>query len=170
MNSPTAAAANMMEIGYTSAVAPDKILADDDAKSILAEVYCVNAPEYLDQATLDAIENDGGFDYDCWADFEEEFFFYCDEIDGTNWRYPLESDFANAINRTANTFGVMRDFGAKNKDVVTMWNYVRSAGVNALPMFLWMVLAVAIVVGGAYFVHFLVERARYSEIVSTNKK
>ena len=170
LNSPTSAAANMMEIGYTSAVAPDKILANNDAKSILAEVYCVNAPEYLDQATLDAIERDGGFDYDCWADFEEEFFFYCDEIDGTNWRYPLESDFANAINRNASTFGVMRDFGAKNKDVVTMWNYVRSAGVNALPMFLWTMLVVAVVVGGAYFVHYLVERPRYYQVVQTKEE
>ncbi|MBQ3042584.1 MAG: extracellular solute-binding protein [Clostridia bacterium] len=170
LNSPTSAAANMMEIGYSSAVAPDKILADNDAKSILAEVYCVNAPEYLDKATLDAIEADNGFDYDCWDDFEEEFFFYCDEIDGTNWRYPLESDFANADGRDTSTFGVMRDFGAKNKDVVTMWNYVRSAGVNALPMFLWMVLAVAVVVGGAYFVHFLVERSRFKQIVNNKKQ
>ena len=167
LNSPTSAAANMMEIGYTSAVAPDKILANNDAKSILAEVYCVNAPEYLDQATLDAIESDDGFAYDSWEDFQEEFFFYCDEIDGTNWRYPLESDFANALNRDASTFGVMRDFGAKNKDVVTMWNYVRSAGVNALPMFLWTMLAVAVVVGGAYFVHYLVERSRYYQVVQT---
>ena len=64
----------------------------------------------------------------------------------------------------------MRDFGAKNKDVVTMWNYVRSAGVNALPMFLWMVLAVAVVVGGAYFVHFLVERGRFKQIVNNKKQ
>ena len=168
LNSPTAAAANMMEIGYTSAVSPDKILANDDAKSILAEIYCVNAPEYLDKEILQAIEADGGFDYDCWEDFEEEFFFYCDEIDGTNWRYPLESDFANAFNRNADTFGVMRDFGAKNKDVVTMWNYVRSAGVNALPMFLWTMLAVAVVVGGAYFVHFLVERSRFTVKVESD--
>ena len=168
LNSPTSAAANMMEIGYTSAVAPDKILASDDAKSILAEVYCVNAPEYLDKATLDAIAQDGGFDYDSWDDFEEEFFHYCDEIDGTNWRYPLESDFANALNRTSATFGVMRDFGNKNKSVVTMWNYVRSAGVNAMPMFLWTLLAVVVVVGGAYLIHFLVELTRYT--VKVDKK
>jgi hypothetical protein len=161
LNSPESAAANMMEIGYTSAVDPDKILSSDGAKSILAETYCVNAPEYLDKATLDAIQADEGFDYDSWDEFADEFFFYCDEIDGTNWRYPLESDFANALNRNSDTFGVMRDFGDKNKDVVTMWNYVRSAGFNALPMFLWMVLIVAVVVGGAYFIHFLVERSRY---------
>ncbi len=167
LNSPTSAAANMMEIGYSSAVSPDKILASDDAKSILAEVYCVNAPEYLDAKTLSAIENDGGFDYDSWSDFEEEFFYYCDEIDGTNWRYPLESDFSNAINRDTSTFGVMRDFGDKNKDVVTMWNYVRSAGFNAIPMFLWTLLVVVVVVGGAFLIHFLVVRSRMS--VKVNK-
>ncbi len=168
LNSPTSAAANMMEIGYSSAVAPDKILASDDAKSILAEVYCVNAPEYLDKETLSAIEGGDGFNYDSWEEFADEFFYYCDEIDGTNWRYPLESDFANAHKRNSTTFGIMRDFGDKNKAVVTMWNYVRSAGFSAVPMFLWMLLAVAVVVGGAYFVHFLVERTRHT--VKVQKK
>lgn len=164
LNSPSCAAENMMEIGYSSAVDPNAILHDDSAKAVLAESYCVDAPELLDAETYKELQKEG-FDYDSWDEFADEFFFYCDEIDGTNWRYPMEtdfeSDFNKQYNRSSATFGVMRDFGDRNKDVVTMWNYVRSAGFSAVPLFLWALLIVAVAVGGAYFIHFLVERSRH---------
>lgn len=164
LNNPSCAAENMMEIGYSSAVNPTVILDNDDAKAVLAEVYCVDAPELLDEEIYAELAEDG-FDYDSWEEFADEFFFYCDEMDGTNWRYPMEtdfdSDFNQQYNRNATTFGVMRDFGDKNKDVVTTWNYVRSAGFSAISLFLWTLLAVAVVVGGAFFIHFLVERSRH---------
>ena len=39
------------------------------------------------------------------------------------------------------------DFGANNKAVVTMWNYARSTGENALPLLGWTALALFVAVG-----------------------
>ncbi len=147
LNSPYASAANMMEIGYSSAVSPDVVEQDLDAQKVLAEAYYVNATDILDSQTLLAMEKEnGGFDYDSWQEFCDYFFHSTDKIDGTNWRYPLESNFDGTL-RTDQMFGVMRDFGDKNKDVVTMWNYVRSAGVTAVPLFLIVVGAILLALG-----------------------
>ena len=158
LNTPVAAAQNYLEIGYTPAINPDVLLSDDGkdgARSILAAGYVVNAPEYWDckDAKGNAITK---FDFDSWEEFEDYFFHYQDEIDGSNWRYP----FVSATNanpdsqyqRGLNTFGVFRDFGDKNKDVVTVWNYARSAGVSTLPLLGWTVLAVAVAIGALFAV------------------
>ena len=131
LNSAESAALNYLEIGYTPAIRPEVLQGDETAMQILME----------------------GYEYDYESDedreaFIEEFFNYVDEIDGSNWRYPFVSAELNADNnRNIDTLGVMRDFGSKNKDVVTAWNYARSAGVSALPLLGWTVLAVAVALG-----------------------
>lgn len=159
LNTPYVAAENYLEIGYTPAIKPDVLLNDDSeggARSVLAEGYVVNAPEYWDckDANGKAITQ---FDYDSWEEFEQYFFHSVDEIDGSNWRYPfvsatLNSDSDSPYRRELDTLGVMRDFGNKNKAVVTAWNYARSAGVSALPLLGWTALAVAVALGGLFAV------------------
>ena len=79
--------------------------------------------------------------------FEEEYFFdNYNEIDNSNWRYPFKfSPDSSPYKRDITTLGVMRDFGQNNKKVVTMWGYVRSAGVSALPLLLWTLAVIAVV-------------------------
>lgn len=147
LNSPDVAAANMLEIGYSSAVSPDAVRNDDDARAILCEAYVVNDDswEKLDENGDKITE----FDYDSWEEFAEYYFDYRDEMDKSNWRYPflIAEEENETYNRSLDTLGVMRDYGENNKAVVTMWNYARSAGVTALPLLGWTVLAVAAVVG-----------------------
>ena len=148
LNNPYVAAENTYTIGYSSAVAPEVVATDADARESLVRLYFVNAPEICELTEEDLAENDGEYGYDSWDEFAEEFFNYIDEIDDSNWRYPFVSALENEeVGRGLPTLGMMRDFGSKNADVVTMWNYARSAGVSALPVMLWTLLAVAVVVG-----------------------
>ena len=148
LNNPYVAAENTYTIGYSSAVAPEVVATDADARESLVRLYFVNAPEICELTEEDLAENDGEYGYDSWDEFAEEFFNYIDEIDDSNWRYPFVSALENEeVGRGLSTLGMMRDFGSKNADVVTMWNYARSAGVSALPVMLWTLLAVAVVVG-----------------------
>ena len=145
LNTPEVAAQNLLAIGYTPAVRPDVLQESDEAMKILMKAY-----EY---------------DFNNKADFDEfvgEFFGYFDEIDGSNWRYPFEINeeiIAGVPQRTIDKLGVMRDFGSKNKAVVTMWNHARSAGSShdALMLLLWTALAVAVCVG-ALFLAILIKR------------
>ena len=147
LNNPEIAAANMLEIGYSSAVSPEAVRDNEDARAVLCEAYVVNDDSWtkLDEKGNEITE----FDYDSWDEFAEYYFDYRDEMDNSNWRYPfLIADEGNeTYDRSLDTLGVMRDYGENNKAVVTMWNYVRSAGVSALPLLGWTVLAVAVVVG-----------------------
>lgn len=136
LNRPDVAARNLLAIGYTAAIKPQVLLYNDEAMTILAEGY-----DY-DPADPDEME-----------EFADYFFHYEDEIDLSNWRYPFESAELNSDNyRNIDSLGVMRDFGDKNKAVVTAWNYSRSAGVNALPLLGWTALAVAVAAGILYAV------------------
>ena len=162
LNTPRAAAENFMTIGYTPAISPDVLQFDESkggARSVLSAGYCVYDPEYWD--LLDEKGNKlsvDDCDYASWDEFVDYFFGYVDEIDGSNWRYPFLSCDLNADNnRNIDTLGVMRDFGSKNKDVVTAWNYARSAGTSALPLLGWTALAVAVAVG-ALFLTVLIKR------------
>ena len=153
LNTPGAAAQNFMTIGYTPAISPDVLQNSDEARSVLSEGYLV----YDD--SWDLKDGDGNAlaqedcDYASWEEFVDYFFGYVDEIDGSNWRYPFVSGELNKDNdRNVDTLGVMRDFGSKNKDVVTAWNYARSAGTSALPLLGWTALAVAVAVGALYLV------------------
>lgn len=156
LNTPYVAAGNAYEIGYSPAVKPEVIQADDDARALLAELYVVNMTG-----------DDGEYEYDSWEEFAEEFFGYVDDYDDSNWRYPFVTAEANegGFDRGLTTLGMMRDFGANNSAVVTMWNYARSAGVSAWPVMLWTVLAVAVVVGIIALVAFVGKRKRMRVIV-----
>ncbi len=176
LNRPDVAAANLYEIGYSSAVKSEAIKSDDDARAVLAENYVVYAPELWDvtDENGDPIPQDE-CDFASWEEFELYFFHNSyvdddgetvsyDEISDSNWRYPFESAALNADNyRNIDSLGVMRDFGAQNKAVVTAWNYTRSAGVNALPLLGYTALAVAVVVGLVYVI-ILVKRARSHKV------
>lgn len=145
LNSPYVASQNMLTIGYSSAVSREKVMADEEARATLTQAYFVNAPEYYEFSESELAENGGEFDYDSWEEFEEYFFSNFGEMDDSNWRYPF--NFAenedNDYERTIDNLGVMHDFGNRNNDVITMWNYARSAGVSALPMFLIFMLILA---------------------------
>ncbi len=136
LNRPDIAAQNLYEIGYSAAVKPQALLDSPEAMAFLAEGYDYDPddPEQMEQ-------------------FTEEFFHYEDEIDHSNWRYPFVSAELNADNyRNIDSLGVMRDFGDKNHDVVTAWNYSRSVGVTTWPLLGWTALAVAAVVGAVFAV------------------
>ena len=155
LNTPEVAARNLLEIGYTPAIAPDVLLGSDEAMKILMDAYDY---DFDDEDDLIA--------------FVEEFFAYEDEIDGSNWRYPfvtaLNSDNTSDFDRSIETLGVMRDFGSKNKAVVTSWNYARSVGVSALPLLGWTLLAVAVAVGALYAV-ILVRRLLAQRVILSSK-
>ena len=143
LNSPRVAAENMMEIGYSSAVDPEAVRQDADARETLSRVYLVDCGYWdkKDENGKDVTE----FDYGSWEEFEEYFFDSRDVMDNSNWRYPFV--LSDDATRALETLGVMRDFGANNKAVVTMWNYARSTGENALPLLGWTALALFVAVG-----------------------
>ena len=167
LNSPAVAAANMMEIGYSSAVAPDVVRNDEDARAVLCETYLVNDDSW------ERLGEDGKlleeFDYDSWEEFAEYYFDYRDEMDNSNWRYPflIDEEGNGTYDRSLETVGVMRDYGENNKAVVTMWNYARSAGVTALPLFGWTALAVAVVVGVIFLCEYI--KNHKNSVVKINK-
>ena len=168
LNRPDVAAANLLEIGYSASVKSDVIKSDEAARAVLAEGYAVYAPELWDAADEDGNPlSQEDCDFADWEEFELYFFHNSyldddgnlvsyDEISNSNWRYPFESAATNTDNyRNIDSLGVMRDFGTKNKAVVTAWNYSRSAGVNALPLLGWTALAVAVAVGAVYLVIYI---------------
>ncbi len=169
LNNPQVAAQNMLEIGYSSAVSADAVRSDDNARAILAEAYVVNDDswEKVDEKGNAITE----FDYDSWEEFAEYYFDYCDEMDNSNWRYPfmIAESGDGTYNRNLETLGVMRDYGENNKAVVTMWNYARSAGVSALPLFGWTALAVAVVVGIVFLCEYI-KHHKNSVVKVTNTK
>ena len=164
LNTPRVAAENMYTIGYSSAVAADKVEADDGAKAALARLYFVNC-SYYDFTAEELAENDGEYSYDSWDEFADEFFRYRDEVDDSNWRYPFVSADSNPENnRNIDTLGMMRDFGDKNKQVVTMWNYARSAGVSALGAFGLFVAFIAAIAGVVVLI-WAINRKRQTKVI-----
>ena len=156
LNSPYVAAGNAYEIGYSPAVKPEAIQNDEEACALLAELYEVN-----DNG------DDGEYEYDSWDEFAEEFFNYTDGYDDSNWRYPFVTAEVNEgeFDRGLTTLGMMRDFGQNNAAVVTMWNYARSAGVSAVPLMLWTLLALGVVVGAVALVAYIGKRRSLKVIV-----
>ena len=169
LNSPYVASQNIMEIGYTPAVSADSIKNDHDALAVLAEGYIVNAPEYYEFSEEELLEiNDGEYDFESMDEFIEYFFNNSyddgssyDEIGNCNWRYPFEiTEGEFDYKRELSDLGTMRDFQDKNKDVVVMWNYVRSAGVNAMPVFMITVGAIGATVGVISFICYIDRRKK----------
>ena len=179
LNSTKCAALNYMEIGYTPAIKPEVLLNDDSedgARAVLSAGYYVYDPDYWD-----LIDEDGNkltvddCDYASWDEFVEYFFDLegnnLDEIDNSNWRYPFVSaEFNVDNNRSLGSLGVMRDFGDNNKKVVTAWNHARSAGVSALPLLGWTVLAVAVALGVLFAVIGFRRWRSHSVITRTSPK
>ncbi len=145
LNDPYVAAQNMMEIGYTSAVAMDAILDSSEAMAVLAEVYCVYAPDLW-------IPEEDDFEYD-FIDMDEfiEYFF-------TDIRYPDVS---------SDSLGVMMDFGDDTTTVTTMWENVKSAGVSVWGLLLYTVLAIGLAVGIFFVVYKLTLRRRCRVVVGS---
>lgn len=166
LNQPDVAALNMMEIGYTSAVDADAVRNSEACRAILCEGYLVYAPEYWDAA-----DGDGNAlsaedcDYASWEEFEEYFFDYIDPIDDSNWRYPFVIAENNGYNRTLDDLGVMRDFGANNNKVVTMWEDVRSTGITAWALLGWTLLIIAVAVAAALSIWAIKRRGKMRVII-----
>ncbi len=146
MNDPYSSAANMYAIGYTSAVSPDAVMADEDALGYLAEGYLVYGYAKDDDGNLLPADD---CDFADIEEFKDYFFYMVDPVDNSNWRYPFVfgHEQNEAFPRNIDTLGVMRDFGNKNKDVVVMWNYVRSAAVSSWQLLLWTLAVVALTLG-----------------------
>lgn len=144
LNNLTVGTRNMMEIGYSAAIDPEKIRVDDDCQTILGEAYGVYGI---------AVDDDGNklsadeCDYASWEEFEEFFFDYKDPIDDSNWRYPFVIAAENEYGRKLSDLGVMRDFGVNNTKVSTMWESVRSTGITVWGLLGWTVAVLAVAVG-----------------------
>lgn len=180
LNSPYVAAANMMEIGYSSAVSPDVVRNDAEARSVLCDgesgynVYdaCrtdIEVKTRADFATESEFEEYlSEFDYASWEEFAEYFFDSVNEIDDSNWRYPFVSAETNTSNRSLATLGIMRDYGENNNKVVTMWNFARSAGVSVWGALGWTALVLAVLAGIVALSVFVARRKRRRVVISKN--
>lgn len=144
LNNLTVGTRNMMEIGYSAAIDPEKIRVDNDCQTILGEAYGVYGIAVDDNGNkLSADE----CDYASWEEFEEFFFDYKDPIDDSNWRYPFVIAAENEYGRKLSDLGVMRDFGVNNTKVSTMWESVRSTGITVWGLLGWTVAVLAVAVG-----------------------
>ena len=165
LNELYVAANNMMEIGYTAAVDGEKVKNDAECREILAQGCYVYGEDW------EITDEDGNVlsqeecDYASWQEFEDYFFNNFDPIDDSNWRYPFEIMAGNEYNRGIEELGVMRDFGANNYKVSTMWEDVRSTGITAWALLGWTVLAAAVIVGVTALVVWLQRRSKMRVIV-----
>lgn len=165
LNELYVAANNMMEIGYTSAVSAEKVRNDPECREILAQGYLVYGEDWEITDEDGNVLSQEDCDYASWEEFAEYFFDYVDPIDDSNWRYPFEIMAGNEYNRGIEELGVMRDFGANNYKVSTMWEDVRSTGITAWALLGWTVLAAAVIVGVTALVVWLQRRSKMRVIV-----
>lgn len=165
LNELYVAANNMMEIGYTSAVDGEKVKNDAECREILAQGYYVYGEDWEITDEDGNVLSQEDCDYASWQEFEDYFFNNFDPIDDSNWRYPFEIMAGNEYNRGIAELGVMRDFGANNYKVSTMWEDVRSTGITAWALLGWTVLAAAVIVGVTALVVWLQRRSKMRVIV-----
>lgn len=165
LNELYVAANNMMEIGYTSAVDGEKVKNDAECREILAQGYYVYGEDWEITDEDGNVLSQEDCDYASWQEFEDYFFNNFDPIDDSNWRYPFEIMAGNEYNRGIEELGVMRDFGANNYKVSTMWEDVRSTGITAWALLGWTVLAAAAIVGVTALVVWLQRRSKMRVIV-----
>lgn len=165
LNELYVAANNMMEIGYTSAVDGEKVKNDAECREILAQGYYVYGEDWEITDEDGNVLSQEDCDYASWQEFEDYFFNNFDPIDDSNWRYPFEIMAGNEYNRGIEELGVMRDFGANNYKVSTMWEDVRSTGITAWSLLGWTVLAAAVIVGVTALVVWLQRRSKMRVIV-----
>ena len=155
----------MMEIGYTSAVDGEKVKNDAECREILAQGYYVYGEDWEITDEDGNVLSQEDCDYASWQEFEDYFFNNFDPIDDSNWRYPFEIMAGNEYNRGIEELGVMRDFGANNYKVSTMWEDVRSTGITAWALLGWTVLAAAMIVCVTALVVWLQRRSKMRVIV-----
>ncbi len=144
LNKLTVGTQNMMEIGYSAAIDPNQIREDEECREILGEAYGVfgyAVDEYGNKLSADEC------DYENWEEFAEFFFDYKDPIDDSNWRYPFVIAEGNEYGRQISDLGVMRDFGANNTKVSTMWESVRSTGITVWGLLGWTAAVLAVAIG-----------------------
>lgn len=165
LNELYVAANNMMEIGYTSAVDGEKVKNDAECREILAQGYYVYGEDWEITDEDGNVLSQEDCDYASWQEFEDYFFNNFDPIDDSNWRYPFEIMAGNEYDRGIEELGVMRDFGANNYKVSTMWEDVRSTGITAWALLGWTVLAAAVIVGVTALVVWLQRRSKMRVIV-----
>ena len=165
LNELYVAANNMMEIGYTSAVDGEKVKNDAECREILAQGYYVYGEDWEITDEDGNVLSQEDCDYASWQEFEDYFFNNFDPIDDSKWRYPFEIMAGNEYNRGIEELGVMRDFGANNYKVSTMWEDVRSTGITAWALLGWTVLAAAVIVGVTALVVWLQRRSKMRVIV-----
>ena len=165
LNELYVAANNMMEIGYTSAVDGEKVKNDAECREILAQGYYVYGEDWEITDEDGNVLSQEDCDYASWQEFEDYFFNNFDPIDDSNWRYPFEIMAGNEYNRGIEELGVMRDFGANNYKVSTMWEDVRSTGITAWALLGWTVLAAAMIVCVTALVVWLQRRSKMRVIV-----
>ena len=165
LNELYVAANNMMEIGYTAAVDGEKVKNDAECREILAQGYYVYGEDWEITDEDGNVLSQEDCDYASWQEFEDYFFNNFDPIDDSNWRYPFEIMAGNEYNRGIADLGVMRDFGANNYKVSTMWEDVRSTGITAWALLGWTVLAAAVIVGVTALVVWLQRRSKMRVIV-----
>lgn len=165
LNELYVAANNMMEIGYTAAVDGEKVKNDAECREILAQGYYVYGEDWEITDEDGNVLSQEDCDYASWQEFEDYFFNNFDPIDDSNWRYPFEIMAGNEYNRGIEELGVMRDFGANNYKVSTMWEDVRSTGITAWALLGWTVLAAAVIVGATALVVWLQRRSKMRVIV-----
>ena len=165
LNELYVAANNMMEIGYTSAVDGEKVKNDAECREILAQGYYVYGEDWEITDEDGNVLSQEDCDYASWQEFEDYFFNNFDPIDDSNWRYPFEIMAGNEYNRGIEELGVMRDFGANNYKVSTMWEDVRSTGITAWALLGWTVLTAAVIVGVTALVVWLQRRSKMRVIV-----
>ncbi|MDE7373344.1 MAG: extracellular solute-binding protein, partial [Clostridia bacterium] len=125
---PMSGIRNSMEVGYSSAVAKEKLQSDADVCKFIVDSYTFDEngkPYEVDKETGDII----------YYDYNEYF-------EDTR-RYPEIDE----------TLGVMRDFGAKNETVVQMWQRAKS-GAGIEHSLWWILLVIVLGAGlaiGGYF-------------------
>ena len=132
ISSPSSAAMNMDYIGYTPFIAGDDVLSlvhdwydSDDETDVVSEPYDLS---YFFEGTL---EN---------ADSDPEIYCYTDQVERQlHAQYPQEKEISH--------LAMMKDFGRQNDKVVTMWEDVK---VNPLPIWVTIIVIVALVGGVAY--------------------
>ena len=125
---PMSGIRNSMEVGYSSAVAKEKLQSDEDVCEFIVDSYTFDEdgkPYEVDKETGEVVY------YDYHDYFEDE------------RRYPVIND----------TLGVMRDFGARNDTPVQMWQRAKS-GAGIETSLWWILLVIVLGVGlavGGYF-------------------
>ncbi len=143
---------NSIEVCYSSAVSKDIIRADEEAcaQLILSEAFDDNDNALFFKADGSPVESEEDIVFD---EAVNPILFYAN---GNAVEYNLDEYFDNEVRypEINASLGVMRDFGAQNDALVSMWQRAKSG--KGIDTSLWWILLVIIaliaLVVGAYFI------------------